>query len=172
MNSLASDIRALIARRVEAAPASYILSIASNLCAAEILPSLNPAPLDTGERFALIGDDIVADRTTGLSWSRGNVGTEPMIWSAGANVCKVLYLGGFTDWRLPTVRELLTLVDYERHEPAIDPIFRCVPSYYWTSTPAACSPGDYAWLVGFGDGYSDWYGRRGVYHVHAVRSSQ
>ena len=125
----------------------------------------------TDTRFYLIGDDIVADRTTGLSWSRGNVGTKLLTWSKAADACRALDLGGFKDWRLPTIRELLTLVDYERHEPAIDPIFQCVSSYYWTSTPAAHSPSGYAWVVDFDNGASNWGRRSYGFHVRAVRNT-
>ena len=62
-------------------------------------------------------------------------------------------LCGFQDWRLPTVDELMGLVDYGRVFPAINTDY--FPStrygrFYWTASPAAeCS-------------YSAWY----VYFLH------
>ena len=127
----------------------------------------------TDTRFYLICDDIVVDCTTGLSWSRGNIGTELLTWSKAADACRALDLGGFKDWRLPTVEELFLLADRTRHSPAIDTTFfpDCKSDWYWTSTPAAFSPGVSAWLVAFGYGDSYWNGQRNDCHVRAVRST-
>jgi hypothetical protein len=76
-------------------------------------------------------------------------------------------------WRLPTIRELLTLVDYERRDPAINTeFFACESGWYWTSTPWAGSPADCAWGVYFYYGGAN-YGRHDSYgFVRAVRASQ
>lgn len=124
-------------------------------------------------RFSLVGDDMVADASTGLTWSRDDVPGGRMDWSAAKTACAAFRLGGHDDWRLPTVRELLTLVDYERHDPAIDTgFFACQSSWYWTSTPAAASPGDRAWFVYFSYGLSYWANQSGDCQVRAVRASQ
>jgi hypothetical protein len=77
-------------------------------------------------------------------------------------------------WRLPTVDELFALVDRTKYAPAIDKQFfpKCQNDWYWTSTPAAYSPSDYAWLVGFDGGYARWFSRDGRAFVRAVRPSQ
>jgi hypothetical protein len=83
-----------------------------------------------------------------------------------------LEIAGIGGWRLPTIQELLTLVDYGRHDPAIDAIFECKSDYYWSSTPAALSPAVYAWIVYFYDGGALW-GHRDLHAcVRAVRPSQ
>jgi hypothetical protein len=81
---------------------------------------------------------------------------------------------GFTDWRLPTRVELLTLVDDTKWNPAIDTskFPDCQSDWYWTSTPAAFSPADCAWIVGFGFGGANWFSRDGRAFVRAVRPSQ
>ena len=60
---------------------------------------------------------------------------------------------GFSDWRVPTSHELITVIDYARPTPpAIDPIFGPVASaFYWSSTPLSFRPG-LAWDVFFLDG--------------------
>ena len=77
-------------------------------------------------------------------------------------------------WRLPTVDELFALADRTKFNPAIDKRFfpRCKSDYYWTSTPAADSPADYAWFVYFYDGYAGWGRRDYRAFVRAVRPSQ
>lgn len=86
--------------------------------------------------------------------------------------CKALTTGGHTDWRLPTIQELLSLVDYTRHDPAIDVAqFPDTKSnWYWSSSPDASAPADYAWFVYFvfGDAYCNY--RDDTAFVRAVRS--
>jgi len=152
-----------------------LLAAASDLCQGHTkLPDAKLQVLETpaGPRFQIDGDTVL-DRATGLEWSRENVPGGQMKWAAAGEACKKLDLGGHSDWRLPTIRELLTIVDYERHEPAIDTdAFKCESNYYWTSTPAHSSPGVYAWIVNFYHGFAYWGSQDGDYYVRAVRASQ
>ena len=136
-------------------------------------------------RFLKIGDDgqelpfeaadwpVVAEPARRLMWTAKEVkvknyaGCDKAV--AAMNDARI---GGFTDWRLPTIQELLTLVDYGRHHPAIDTNFFDYSSdWYWTSTPAAGSPADYAWVVYFDGGVSDWGSHGGGGFVRAVRAT-
>jgi hypothetical protein len=77
----------------------------------------------------------VTDKNTGLMWQREDDGTT-RTWTDAGNYCENLPLDGYTDWRLPTYFELLTIVDYGRSNPTIDPL--AFPdtnlSSYWSST--------------------------------------
>lgn len=76
----------------------------------------------------------------------------------------------FSDgWRLPTITELLTLVDYERTNPA-SALPGIKADWYWTSTPRAASPGGCAWYVNFGSGYTGWNDHGALGLVRAVRT--
>lgn len=173
MNSLSNELKTVISKRLDAASSREVLAIASALCnGEEPEPKLQILDIDEGPRFKVV-DGTVLDRSTGLQWSQENVPGGRMNWKAAKEACAKLNLGGHADWRLPTIRELLTLVDYERHNPAIDSTaFKCDPDYYWTSTPAASSPGEYAWVVNFNNGYAGWYNQDGDSRVRAVRASQ
>jgi hypothetical protein len=54
----------------------------------------------------------------GLMW--GPTLPEQLAWEAGKTACAEFRLFGFTDWRMPTVEELLLLADRTRFDPAID----------------------------------------------------
>jgi hypothetical protein len=62
--------------------------------------------------------DTVSDTKTGLVWQRA--ASSQMVWNLAGSYCQQLTLGG-TGWRLPSAKELLTLVDPTRYDPAIDP---------------------------------------------------
>jgi len=175
MGTLISELRATIVRGVDKATRHELASIVSALCAHEDLGEfIRTAPelAAAAPRLEVVGE-TVRDHSSGLEWTRGLVPGGQMAWEAAKAACEKLELDG-GGWRLPTIQELLTLVDYERHDPAIDTtIFTgCPSSWFWTSTPYAPSPGDCAWGVRFGYGDAYWNGRSLSGFVRAVRASQ
>ena len=76
-------------------------------------------------------------------------------------------------WRLPTIDELLSIVDRTRHDPAIDTTrFPDTKSdCYWTSTPCAWDTSA-VWIVSFYNGYVGSSRRNAGACVRAVRSGQ
>ncbi|WP_313250826.1 DUF1566 domain-containing protein [Stenotrophomonas sp.] len=118
---------------------------------------------------------ITRDETTGLEWSARDIGrhTNSAKGSEAEAACVSLQLGGFNDWRLPTVEELESIRDRSRFDPAIDTdaFPDCPTTWFWSSTPNAESPDRYAWVVGFYDGRSDVRPHSYNCCVRAVRSS-
>jgi hypothetical protein len=169
MQSLSSELKAVISRRIEAARPCEILQIASVLSFEEA----EPAPLvpKVAPHFERVDTWGVRDNVTGLVWTREPVAGGKRNWKDSMEAaCKVDF--GGHQWRAPTIAEQLTLVNYERHSPAIDPIFVCPSDWFWTSTPDVESPGVYAWYVYFSYGLSFRLAQGGVGFVRAVRVGQ
>ena len=112
----------------------------------------------------------VIDQSTGLMWSKATT-AKGKTWAEAKAAAEAVRLGGYTDWRLPTRAELLTLVDDTRSNPAIDTtMFDCESDWYWTSTPLASSPSDCAWGVLFNLGNAYYLHQGSGGRVRAVRS--
>lgn len=58
---------------------------------------------------------VFLDTSTGLMWQDN---TRPPYyasnWDSAINYCKNMKLAGFEDWRLPSIQELVTLIDYNK----------------------------------------------------------
>ena len=72
-------------------------------------------------------------------------------------------------WRLPTIQELLTLVDYTKTDTACIDQIKCRSSNYWSGTTVASNP-NLAWGVSFYGGGGGWDGKDLYNYVRCVRS--
>jgi hypothetical protein len=119
-------------------------------------------------------DGTVTDANTGLMWQQVDVNAVGMDWEAALNYCEALELAGFSDWRLPNVKELLSISDFQEYEPAIDQtLFPNTKNRetYWSSTTytntTSCAMGIFI----------SWGGTRSpeksdINYVRAVRGGQ
>lgn len=127
----------------------------------------------TGVATTTLGSHpCVRDNVTGLIWSteRNILGqTWATASAAAASYSRCGYSNG---WRLPTRRELLSIVDYGRGSPNIDvDYFPAITSnYYWTSDVLASDP-SFVWLVTFNSGGSDARLKTATYYLRLVRSA-
>ena len=106
-------------------------------------------------------DDTVTDLNTGLIWQRGDEQNgSGRTWQEAIDYCAGLELADHSDWRLPTRRELMSLVNYSIPSPGptIDKKFfpNGLAYYYWSSSARAVNPTGYAWVINFGNGASQW----------------
>jgi hypothetical protein len=123
-----------------------------------------PQPLE--RRSYVPEEPVVLDRTQGLVWQgcpagewgehceHGQFvygGSEYPSWMEA--VCSESVYGGFADWRLPTVKELLAIVDDRYDNPAFDvDIWISNNHVFWSSSPTYTSFGLF-WNVWGNHGY-------------------
>jgi hypothetical protein len=123
-------------------------------------------------------DDIVDDNVTGLTWLKCTVtgrnfadtddgcsgANVKLSWSHASETCSSLVYAGFDDWRIPTITELFTLLDFD-HWPLVTPVpdnENAQFSGYWSSTSrvfiefnenyGSFDVRDYGWIMFFGGG--------------------
>lgn len=131
-------------------------------------------------RFAVLAGGLVRDTLTQLVWQQDGSGARAgcaqgttCTWAEAKAYCAGLVLGGFSGFRLPTAKELSSIVNFTMTGPvAIDQIaFPNTPGVaFWTSSPSAYFSSS-AWYVDFASGYlDDYYGGVGNnYRVRCVR---
>lgn len=84
-----------------------------------------------------ISNGTVYDTRTKLTWQQAVQGISPakITWANAKTYCATLSLAGMVGWRLPTIKELLSIVDQSLRGPSIDPnAFPSTPSGYFMSS--------------------------------------
>ena len=104
------------------------------------------------------------DPKTGLKWQITSP-EKPMNWQEAMTYAESLR----DDWRLPAIKELETLLDRSKFDPAVrkEVLFRD-SLFYWSSTTYAGKTSN-AWGVDFYNGGVDDYGKANNYYVRCVR---
>lgn len=127
------------------------------------------------ERFQVM-TDTVYDALTGLTWCQdANVSEYPLDWKAAHDFVNEMNQGcafGRHGWRLPSRRELFTLISHDVFNPALPkehPFQNVFPGYYWTSTSCHRLPGQ-AWYIHLGGGRIYRGMKHGCYLVWPVIS--
>lgn len=98
--------------------------------------------------FVETDNGTIVDRATGLMWMKNDSG-KGMTWQEALEYAENYNYSGYDDWRLPSVKELQSIVDYDRSpdftsSAAISPLFNCTQIIneagqkdypaYWSST--------------------------------------
>ena len=92
--------------------------------------------------------EVVRDPNTSLMWQDSEDMSSMKFSQKGAqNYCQNLSLATFSDWRLPTIKELLSITDTNRFDPALKEVFKVhANTFYWTSSDFPKSVAD-VWYV-------------------------
>ncbi len=142
------------------------------------------------QHFIDNGDGTATDTSYGFMWEKKTIDNkyDTYTWEDALAYCENLILNNdgewtignpnvsgvkYDDWRLPDINELLSLVDFNRYNPAIDPIFsNTVPADYWSSTAYVGVAATAAWIDEFNRGVQGWFPKTQYHNVRAIRGGK
>lgn|GEM_PF-4044142 len=117
-------------------------------------------------RFIISEDETtVTDFVTGLVWDKQS--TSSKTWKVALKDCENSSVGGFEDWRLPNIKELVSLVNYGKHDPSTD-FPNASKETFWSSTSRA-DDSMHAWVVTFVKGGIGLGNKPNRFDVRCVR---
>ena len=188
--------------------AAYLKLYPADYRSAEVKAKREKIRLISGRWYDNL-DGTITDRKTGLTWMRCSMGqkwngrscggkAKDYTWSEANLAGQGVDFAGHQDWRLPTVRELFTLVvcssgkigeytsdlkdghaalksgcsgNYTRPTLDTQAFPNTEDTWFWSSSAVAGSSIN-AWFVSFGSGYAGWYGKDYGNQLRLVRSGQ
>jgi len=102
---------------------------------------------------SILAKDLVLDTTTQLLWQDASINKNASVtYKEARNYCRHLQIHKHKNFRLPTLTELQSLVDYSNYKPAILDGFQYVENTtYWTTTPFVDEK-DAVWTINFEKG--------------------
>ena len=111
---------------------------------------------------------VVHDYVQVLEWqddySDNNNDIKNTTWQSAIDYCENLNLNGISNWRLPNLNELSSLIDDQRYDVALNPIFEQTSAdFYWSSTSRVDHKLN-AWVVNFTAGLQSNYDKAGNSH--------
>ena len=117
------------------------------------------------------GTHLVQDPCTGLTWQRSG-SSFPVTWhqaKAYVDRLNAQAFGGYSDWRMPTLPELLTLARPPKkgRDHCISSLFDPGQNRLWSGDKSTFVS---AWYLDLEMGFAGRNDLTGVYHVKAVRS--
>ena len=114
--------------------------------------------------------DITFDSGTSLIWQDNrDVKKSSYTLPQAQSYCSNLKLGEYSDFRVPTLRELQTIVDYNNYNPAMLNGFKNPHAdEFWSSTPYVYSSGTF-WIVDFKKGSTEMRSERYSKNIRCVQ---
>jgi hypothetical protein len=85
-----------------------------------------------------VGTDSTVDSMTNLEWQTTGLEDSPRIWAEAIAYCESLDHADKSDWRLPSIKELVTLIDEaDATAPVVDTATfgETSATSFWSSTP-------------------------------------
>ncbi len=121
----------------------------------------------------LFGEHIFKDKQTSLIWQDAPQNTKLSItYYQAQDYCANLTIGKYSNFRIPSMNELQTIIDYKNYDPAITKGFDYVSNEaYWTTTPFADDE-KIVWLIHFKKGERTVKDKHYDRYIRCVQSSK
>lgn len=125
------------------------------------------------DSFVDNGDGTITDLISGLMWKKEESGELDFVHAL--KYCEDLRLAGHTDWRMPNIREISTLLDLNYtdqtwyHKELFPDVITSPLGFYWSSSTFSAT---FGWGVNFQFGYDGYYADKinGKYPFRPVRN--
>ena len=126
--------------------------------------------------YSVHPNGTLSDLVTGLMWQRLDGGE--MTFEQAVSYCDSLTLGSYSDWRLPTAIELMSIQNLQQSNPSIDTeSFIASDAEYWWSSETQSNDSNKIWVTNSGGGIGNHpktetisAGGTHRFHARAVRS--
>ncbi|MBF0613745.1 MAG: tandem-95 repeat protein [Magnetococcales bacterium] len=135
-------------------------------------------------RFTDNDNGTITDHLTNLVWMKNANCWDQLSWgsalnriaalNAGSQGCSGYVSGTHTNWRLPNIKEMRSLIDRGRVTPGLPanhPFSGVQSDYYWSSTTTAGTSGGNAWVVYLGSGFISSASKSPTCYVWPVRDA-
>lgn len=143
-------------------------------------------PVPSYTSHTINGDVIVRDNNTNLIWQQNTADVnedgsitsdnyptgDQMTWQEAMDYCASLVFAGYTDWHLPTCKELELIIEYHNElRSKINSVFQCGNSDYWSATEYIITTNESAWYIDFWSGTQNYGSKADNYYVRCVREN-
>jgi alpha-tubulin suppressor-like RCC1 family protein len=124
--------------------------------------------------FVINNDETITDASTGLMWQR-HLAEIKMSWQKAMEYTENLSISDYNDWRLPTIKELLSIIDYSKYYPAMYKGF--INNVNWPQVHRSSTPSSFSGSVRVVDNYRGRHSLNStslsvLHYVRAVRGGQ
>lgn len=116
-------------------------------------------------------DGTITDNITGLMWVKSPVAAGiggAYNWENAITACEGLNYAGYTDWRLPNIKELWSIAHYQSTNPSIAVIFTSLSDYYWSGTTLS-NDSTQAFSIDFSGGQCKLYAKSSSAYIRPLR---
>ncbi|MGE4266187.1 MAG: DUF1566 domain-containing protein [Deferribacterales bacterium] len=154
----------------------WILNFGTGVQNTDVQDNSNYYRCISGETSALgtytrdSSNGIVYDERTGLEWADQSLVSKT--WTDALTYCSDLSYGGYSDWRLPNVKELNSIAYRANSSPALSSVFQYpANSFFWSSTTYQITKTS-AWGVDFSTGKGMTATKTGSNYLKCVRGGE
>jgi hypothetical protein len=112
----------------------------------------------------------VIDKSTNIMWQDDIEATQYLEDIEFAKLyCEELILNGYTDWKMPNIKQLQSIVDVNKKSPTVTKEFQYTSkNKYWSNTQFFMDESNY-WYVDFQTGITSNDKESNTYNVRCIR---
>ena len=129
-------------------------------------------PITIANHFTDNGNGNITDNVTNLVWQKIH-STDSLTWEQSLTYADTATIGGYTDWRLPNIKELHSLNDENLINPSVNNTFfsNVGVNKFWSSTSLP-NQTTKAWYLSTQFGITTYDAKTVKHYIYCVRGDQ